>query len=545
MDFYLRLLLIISVPFSFLVVFTVYRMLKMRKNLGTVSKVSIPPEVIHDIVLKTCKEYSIDLDLEDSLSRLIEYIKGSISVSAISFLIPSYPGSSDYIFKSHLLYEVSESFVNGELSFLREYAEKNFGASIQNIERRVEGGPLNSSSTAKALSREAYKIEVGSLLGVVAVTSRKSGHFSDALKKDLTSLFDLCSTYFSLLSDVAEKEHRKFKSMVDSMRDGVFMVDEEYRFLIANPSIKAMMGLHEAETVNIVRVASFFSVHLSIEDVVSEVFALGKIKFIGDLKINNKYYTLTAIPVKVRSQVIGVVCLVQDETSDKELEKMKRDFSAMIIHELRSPLSVIRGTSDFLLKESSKIEEPQKEKFILQIKESSDRLLKIVGDLLDSTKIESGDIELFKSSVDINSLINETVSFYQNSANLSGLSLSANLDASLEPVTVDPDKIRQVLNNLISNGLKYTEAGGKVVVSSKKEGSLLRVSVSDTGKGVEDSHKELIFEKYKQVEYAKTTERSTGLGLAISKGIVEAHGGRIWVENNTPKGSIFIFELPL
>ena len=351
--------------------------------------------------------------------------------------------------------------------------------------------------------------------------------------------------YFTLLADVAQKERRKFKSMIDSMRDAVFMVDEDYKFLIANPAIKEMLGLHEAETVNIVRVSSFFSTRLSIEDVISEVFALGKIKVVDDLPINDRYYFLTAIPVKVRESVVGVVCLIQDQTSEKELEKMRRDFSAMIIHELRSPLSVIRGTSDFLMKESKSLDEPQKESFLSQIKDSSDRLLKLVNDLLDSAKIESGNVELFKSEVDVNALVTEVVDYYAKSADQKKIRLLANVDKSLLPMQADSDKIRQVLNNLISNGLKYTEEGGEVVVSTKKEDGSMRILISDTGRGIEESHKELIFQKYKQVEYAKNTEKSTGLGLAISKGIVEAHDGKIWVEENLPKGSVFIVELPL
>ncbi|HDQ88755.1 MAG TPA: PAS domain S-box protein, partial [candidate division WWE3 bacterium] len=381
--------------------------------------------------------------------------------------------------------------------------------------------------------------------GAVSLSSRKSGHFSGSLEKDLKSLFELCSMYFTLLADVAQKERRKFKSMIDSMRDAVFMVDEDYKFLIANPAIKEMLGLHEAETVNIVRVSSFFSTRLSIEDVISEVFALGKIKVVDDLPINDRYYFLTAIPVKVRESVVGVVCLIQDQTSEKELEKMRRDFSAMIIHELRSPLSVIRGTSDFLMKESKSLDEPQKESFLSQIKDSSDRLLKLVNDLLDSAKIESGNVELFKSEVDVNALVTEVVDYYAKSADQKKIRLLANVDKSLLPMQADSDKIRQVLNNLISNGLKYTEEGGEVVVSTKKEDGSMRILISDTGRGIEESHKDLIFQKYKQVEYAKNTEKSTGLGLAISKGIVEAHDGKIWVEENLPKGSVFIVELPL
>lgn len=544
MDLYIKLIIGISIPFACLVAFTVYRLFSVRKSINSVSRVSIPSEVAYDMVLKTCAEFSNDLDLEKALAKLVEYLKTSVSVSAISFLIPASEGSSDYLFKTTLLYEVSESFVTSDLSALREFVEKDLGATAQKIDRKVEGGPLNSASTVKALSRAIFPIEVGPNKGAICLSSRKSGHFTSVLQNDLKSLFDLCSTYFSLLSETAQREREKFKSMVDSMRDGVFMVDEEYKFLVANPTLKTMLGLHEAETVNIVRVSSFFSTILSVEDVVSEVFALGRIKVVNNIYLDDKYFSLTAIPVKTKDTVTSVVCLLRDETSEKELQKMRQDFSAMIIHELRSPLSVIRGTSDFMLKESKNIDPAQKESFLLQIKDSSERLLKLVGDLLDSAKIESGNIELFKSSVSVNSLIEEVVAYYSQTVFQKNLGLKTELDPSIPEIQADKDKLRQVLNNLISNAIKYTEEG-EILVRSKKIGDHLQIAVADTGKGIEDIHKGMIFQKYKQIEYSPTAGRSTGLGLAISKGIVDAHKGRIWVEDNSPRGSVFVVELPL
>ncbi len=546
MAFYVKLLLTLSIPTVVLVVWTLVRLLRLRKNLNAVVHVTIPASAMHDVVLKTCQEYATELDVESALSHLAEQLKGIVSVTSVSFLIPSSPGSTDYIFKAHLLYEVSEAFVTSDLSALRDFSEHKLDASIHNIDKRIEGGPLNSASTAKPLSRVIYALDLGDFKGALSLTSRKKGHFSDTITKDLDRLFSLCSTYFELLTGVASKEHRKFQSMVDSMRDGVFMVDANFRFLIANPALKEILGLHISETVNIVRVSTFFASELSVEDVISEVFALGSLKTVDDITIGDKHYRLTAIPVKSSGAVENVVCILQDETSEKELDRMKRDFSAMIIHELRSPLSVIRGTSDFLLKESAHIDASQQEAFLNQIKTSSDRLLKLVNDLLDSAKIESGNIELHKSEVSLNDIVTDAVSYYTQSAEQRHLTLLTKLDPDLPSLSADKDKLWQVVGNLISNALKYTDAGGSIELRTDHDADNVRLTVADTGKGVDDAYKKVIFEKYKQADLSQTSgEKSTGLGLAICKGIVEAHGGRIWVEDNSPHGALFIVELPL
>jgi len=427
---------------------------------------------------------------------------------------------------------------------LKNYIKENMGTEVGNVSRQVDGGPINSASTVKALSRVVYPVEAGSIKGVFCLTSRKRNQFSSQLDDDLKNLFLLCSEYFTLIWEVGKREHGKFKAMVDSMRDGVFMVDENYRFLIANPALKKMLSLQSTDAVNIVRVSNFFGVHISIENIVSEVFALGKIKTVENLRMDEKYYGLVAIPVKVGGSVVGVVCLLEDQTKDRELEQMRSDFSAMIIHELRGPLSVIRGTSDFLLKEIVNIEETQRESFIQQIRTSSSTLLSLVNNLLDSAKIESGKIELFRESVNLNDLVKAEVSGYIPSAKQKNIKLDTDLDLSLPALDLDSAKMSQVLNNLISNGLKYTPDGGSVSVGTTANGNTVRLFVVDTGTGIADENKEKIFDKYRRVEKGSTT-KGTGLGLTISQGIVNAHGGKIWVEDNTPQGSRFIVELPI
>jgi len=544
MALYVKILLVVAVPFLGLAVWSIYRFFNVQRKLEKRELITLSDDTLYLLARKIAKKYSGDLNLITALDLMVEILKDSVSFTSASFLIPVDEGSSDYIFREFLSYEVSEDFVNLDKDCLKDYMRENMKVEVENTSRQVEGGPINSASSVKALSRVVYPVEVGSLKGVFCLTSRKRNQFSSQLEKDLKNLFLLCSEYFTLIWEVAKREHGKFKAMVDSMRDGVFMVDENYRFLVANPALKGMLSLRSTDGVNIVRVSNFFGVQLSIEDVISEVFTLGKIKTIEDLQIGEKFYGLAAIPVTVRDSVVSVVCLLEDQTKDHELDQMRRDFSAMIIHELRAPLSVVRGTSDFLVKEAANIDKAQRENFIQQIRASSDTLLSLVNNLLDSAKIESGKIELFKENVSLNDLVKGSVEVYIPSAKQKNVGLDMDLGASFPTLSLDPSKVGQVLNNLISNGLKYTPAGGSVSVGTSSGDGTARLFVVDTGRGVADENKENVFDKYKRVEKGMGAE-GTGLGLAISRGIVEAHGGKIWVEDNEPEGSRFIVELPL
>lgn len=543
-DLWLKILIGISIPFLFLVIRSIYRFFNLQKDLKKTHSLTLDPKNIHELVQKAGKEYSKNLDLEQTLDLLVNSLVNSISFTSMSFLIPVAEGSSEYIYKTHLIYEVSESFVRENLKFIKEHAQNELGINVGKVGTDIEGGPTNSTSGVKALSRLLLPLEVGSLKGVICITSRKRDHFPPQITQDLTSLAQSLSDYLSVLQKIAKKEHEKFKAMVDSMKDGVFMVDEEYRFLIANPALREILGLRHNESVNVVRVSNFFSRYFSVEETVSEVFVMGNTKKIEDLKINEKYYSLNAIPVKDNNTVQAVVFILEDQTKEKELAQMRQDFSAMIIHELRSPLSVIRGTSDFIMKEFSNMSDEQKLDFLHQIKDSSSTLLDLVNDLLDSAKIESGNIQLFKEMSNIEEILQDQVDYYARPAEQKNINLSSDIEVGLGQVNIDPGKIRQLLNNLISNGIKYTPEGGSVKVGAQRTGEGIRIYVEDTGRGVSEADKDMIFDKYKRLKQG-SAEEGTGLGLAISKGIVEAHEGRIWVEDNHPQGARFVVELPL
>lgn len=238
--------------------------------------------------------------------------------------------------------------------------------------------------------------------------------------------------------------------------------------------------------------------------------------------------------------------LEETEEHDIEAQKVKDDFLAMVVHELRSPLAVIKGSSDLLIKETKSLTSAQITDLLKQVRSSSGDLLNLVNDMLDVSKMEAGRFEIYPKDTNINNILEDETRRYTMLAKEKEVEIKLHLDPLVSNLRFDPDKIRQVLNNLLSNAVKFTPAGGYVEIRAEKSVGKVRISVADTGIGIPDEVKSKLFNKFVQGRsIAGSEEKGTGLGLVIAKGIVEAHGGIIWMEDNKPKGTKFVFTLPL
>ncbi|HXV79447.1 MAG TPA: sensor histidine kinase [Candidatus Binatia bacterium] len=231
----------------------------------------------------------------------------------------------------------------------------------------------------------------------------------------------------------------------------------------------------------------------------------------------------------------------------KELDRLKSDFVSNVSHELRTPLTAIKGAVDLVLRE---VAGPLTEKqihYLSRVRSNTQHLAGLINDLLDLSKIELGKIEMKSSRVSMGSLLHEVVETLRPLAAEKAIALDATTPESSIIVWADRSKINQVLMNLIGNAIKFTASQGKVTVSASRNGKEdVQVSVSDTGPGVPPEEKERIFEKFYQIaDLEGAKPKGTGLGLAICKGLVELHGGRIWVESEEGCGSTFSFTLPV
>jgi len=236
----------------------------------------------------------------------------------------------------------------------------------------------------------------------------------------------------------------------------------------------------------------------------------------------------------------------EQEKKQVELQHQRDDYLAMLVHELRAPLAVIKGAADLIIKEAHSLSKEQIETLLGQIKKSSSSLLQIVNDILDVSKIESGKFSIKKVPGDINALLNEICDYYLSWANEKQIKINLELEPNIPQIKFDSERVKQVLNNLLSNALKFTDEYGNITVKTHLNSKNVNIYVADTGIGIPDDMKHKLFNKFVQVGTKESVkEKGTGLGLFIAKGIVEAHGGNIWIEDNDPQGTKFVFTIPL
>ncbi len=251
------------------------------------------------------------------------------------------------------------------------------------------------------------------------------------------------------------------------------------------------------------------------------------------------------------------------ERSTNELERMnsiKTDYLSNVAHELRTPLINIDKSSIFLLEGSDTLPNTERDNFLKTINSNARRLTHLVNELLDISKIEAGEMTMQYKFIDINDLIHEAVDSVEQWIQSKELELEFKIASSLPKVYIDKDRIIQVIINLLSNAIKFTPAKGRImveaaifnntlgeIISTEKSGRLIMIAVKDTGPGIAEAQKNMLFVRYKFQEEVGSYNKlpSTGLGLPIAKDIVQMHGGKIWVESQPGDGSRFVFTIPL
>jgi PAS domain S-box-containing protein len=240
--------------------------------------------------------------------------------------------------------------------------------------------------------------------------------------------------------------------------------------------------------------------------------------------------------------VAGRIFAFRDISADRMVEQVKSDFVAAVSHELRTPLTSIYGFAETLLRQDIPFGEDDRRTFLGYIASESERLTEIVDQLLNVARLDAGDLQVELGRIDVGSVVSEVV------GTVEGTDHQFEIDLPEEPLAAeaDPDKVRQVFNILVENALRYSPQGGKVTVGARRNADRVEVRVVDEGMGIPASEREWIFRKFYRAESAaRDGAAGTGLGLFIAKELVNAMGGRIWVDSTEGEGSSFAFELPV
>ncbi len=238
--------------------------------------------------------------------------------------------------------------------------------------------------------------------------------------------------------------------------------------------------------------------------------------------------------------VVRTTAVMRDIGRRKRVDMAKSEVISAVAHELRSPLTSVKGFTSTLLRRWDRFDDDHKKHLLATINADADRVTRLIGELLDLSRLEAGRLPLSRQMISLGDITSRVVERIRPRAEKHEIGFE--FPDGFPQVFADSDKIEQVLTNLLENAVKYT-TGGRVTVAGSLQDAMVLVSVTDEGRGIAVEHQFKVFNKFFR-ERAQAQNPGTGLGLYISKGLVEAHGGRIWVENGADKGAIFCFTLP-
>lgn len=343
------------------------------------------------------------------------------------------------------------------------------------------------------------------------------------------------------LVELAEEKAR-LEAILHHMADGLLLIDSRKKIVLMNPAAEAIFGVTAREAMS--RDHLEITHHFDLDENLTRVMQTGRPVMIEIRRARPEEQILEGrlAPAGEKSQ--GVLLVLRDITRFRLLERMRTEFVSNVTHELRTPLTSIRGFAETLL-EGALDDREDARRFVEIIRRESDHLGRLIEDILDLSRIESGRWSMTREPLEIATLADETLGRLAPKAADLGVELKIAVPADLPPVPGDPGRLAQVLINLVDNALKYTPRGGSVTVTARDAGPHISLSVADTGSGIPKADLPRIFERFYRVDKARTRSTGgTGLGLAIVKHIVEAHGGTIGVESDTGKGATFTFVLP-
>ncbi len=344
-----------------------------------------------------------------------------------------------------------------------------------------------------------------------------------------------------------EEARDRIDGILKSIGDGLIVTDLYHRVQLMNRAAEDLLGVRLSEVID--RSIEFAIKDENLRSKLIEALDRRESGYVFDFEIPEKNSRFPRI-IRSRTSVIqdkmgketGMITLFFDVTHEREIDRLKNEFISIAAHELRTPLTSIQGFSEILLKRDD-LGEGEKKKFLSYINKQSVNLARIVNALLDISRIEAGKgLDLEMSPCDLNEIVRETVSCYQSFSEKHDFEVS--LPEEPAELTVDRHKFRQVLENIITNAIKFSPKGGRIRVTGELKEDCYQVSVEDQGIGIPQDQAEKIFDKFYRIGHKDSSVPGSGLGMTIVKNLVEAHGGKVWVESDIGKGTTVRFTIP-
>ena len=370
------------------------------------------------------------------------------------------------------------------------------------------------------------------ILGAVENSLRKAHRAGDWLRREVKRT----TASLKKRAQISEAERARLELVFNHIHDSVMLLDEEKNILLLNPAMCRAFGLNAKTAVG----KQVFDV-LTHPDLLAlitqreteDLLNYHEISF-PDGRVGNAQ--LTAI------HDVGYAITMQDITHLKEMDRIKSEFVNTVSHDLRSPLTSVMGYSE-LLERVGPLNENQHD-FLNRIREGVRHITSLVNDLLDLGNVEAG-LDTQRQFVQLEGVLRYTLDMLQGQIKSKRLKINTDIAQSLPAIRANPIRLRQVLDNVVGNAIKYSNVDGEVKIAIHAEGDQVILQVTDNGLGIPPTEQQSIFDKFYRGSNISLDTEGSGLGLAIVKTIVENHQGRIWVESTVGKGSSFFIVLPV
>ncbi len=403
---------------------------------------------------------------------------------------------------------------------------------------------VDSSERRQKIVKEVSGIFNKELEKKIAQDRQEIGRKYEALIQEKTKNEELAWKKYQRVSN-AKKET---EAVIRSIAEGLVVVDSRGKVVMMNPAAEKLLGVSQKE-----KLGKPVAEQVRDEHLISLVRP-GSGEENREIELTSTQAetkrvlrSSSAVIENENGQTVGMVSVLSDITKQKELDNLKSSFVANVSHELRTPLVAMEKSIALILsKEAGPITETQ-EQFLSVAQRNMKRLSNLINDLLNLSKLEAGKLELKRDFVPVERVIAESIEALNGWAKAKSVEIVKKIQNGLPQANVDPERIIQVLNNLIGNAIKFTPQNGAITVEAlSRDARTVEVSVKDTGVGIAKENLGRVFDKFYQVggERIATDISGTGIGLSIAKEIVELHGGKVWAESEKGQGAKFSFTLP-
>jgi signal transduction histidine kinase len=494
-----------------------------------------------------------NLEVETAIRTINKYLSKILDFNAGIYLIVNSTQEGEIIYQAFLQKEVSEDFLlqaEKEITkVLQKRKNKTWTAVlniIKNLKPQTVGCKLNNFNQDKVKTKLVFPLQMGeTVLGVICLVAsdKDAFHGEGELIDAMVVTFTL---FVSRLQALISVQHSKTSSLIKGLNDGVIMFNPDRKVILMNPAAVKYTHLTKGNF-DYNKFYQLFPEH-NIDKMIEKALNHGRLEHIQEIQLTDNFFEIFITPVKDnKGDIVGGAIIMHDITYLKEIDRMKTEFVSVASHQLRTPLTAIKLFTEMLLRgDTGKLNRAQKE-YLNNIFQSTDRMTRLVNDLLNVTRIESGRVRINPQPTKLDELIQNIIVEAKPLADMKKVKLTFMVTDKAPTIPLDQNLFRQVIHNLIVNAIRYTPAGkGRILVTFKKYNNReYLISVADNGIGIPNDKQKKIFQKFFRADNAvKMETEGTGLGLYVSKMIVELSGGKIWFESQEGKGTTFFVTIP-